>query len=178
MFYFFVIVGFYLLLCAFGYIGVFHGEFMAKTVVVAVISEPAAVILVSIALCIKIRRMNQSLSYSQNFSFNNMKIQSWLIFEFQVIVATVILIVIITLRKSPENVRSENFYYITTSGRSYDFMILFDIITCYSAALILIFAIDFKVNGMILFGNQKRQYELSRTTQQNTELPMLDTSIP
>jgi hypothetical protein len=132
--------------------GAFEGSVVEKVFFVATFVAPTIVALLSVVSCIIVVSMDKSSNYSENSRFDDLKRQFWLIFFIQLIVATVILIQIIAFAR----------YF--GGDQSHDSMTLLDIIKCYSAALILIFAIDFKASGQNLIESGKRWVESTRAT--------------
>jgi hypothetical protein len=100
----------------------------------------AIAIIALIASNIKVLLMDRSLSYSQSSNFKNLKRQFRLTLEFLAVILVVLGIEIFAMVD------------FSKSDQSYDFLIVLDVIKCFSAALIFSLVMDFKVNdGKFVF---------------------------
>jgi hypothetical protein len=109
-----------------------HDKIVDNILLAAPVFGPAVKVLVLIASCVVVSQMNRNLSNPQSSRFKNRKRKTWLNFGFLVVVSTVFGIEIAA-------------FVNRVKTQSYRFMVVLDIIKCYSVALL--FAIDFEVNN-------------------------------
>jgi hypothetical protein len=168
-FHFFIFVAFILVLLgcgllAGGFIGGFLFAFYFFLVYkVAKFVVPVTIVLLWITSVIKVCFKNRKSSYSENSRFKGLKKQFWLTFEFQVIMTTVFLIHQIFFMK---------FYREDQPNDPWYSMIIFDVIKCYSAALMFALAIEFKV----MIQTEKRRCESIRVIRQDHDVSLMETS--
>jgi hypothetical protein len=99
---------------------------MVLTVLFGMISMPIIDVVLLIDTCWRVLQMSRSSMFSQNSSFDELKQRFWMILEFTGVVATVMVMEITSAIS------------FSRYNHTYEFLIVLDVIKCFSAALIFV----------------------------------------